>query len=131
MRTWPTNIIIWEIVVNEFLFISVYIFTGQPNILFLVNHESTSSGRSINVNIFMCTNHTLSGVCENQHFFLNIYLHDLIHFFCTLLTFWTDFYYFHGDFWHAKNVEGRGGALRKCIVCILMKMLTFMDGPLM
>ncbi len=40
-------------------------------------------------------------VCENQHFFH------------TLLTFWRDFYYFHGDFWHSKNVDvysfgGRG-----------------------
>ncbi len=25
--------------------------------------------------------------------------------FCTLLTFWPDFYYFHGDFWHSKNVD--------------------------
>ncbi len=25
---------------------------------------------------------------------------------------------------------GGGGGLRKCIVCTLMKMLTFMDGPL-
>ncbi len=36
-----------------------------------------------------CTNHTLlegGGICENQHFFH------------TLLTFWPDFYYFHGDF---------------------------------
>ncbi len=32
-------------------------------------------------------------VCENQHFFH------------TLLTFWPDFYYFHGDFWHSKNVN--------------------------
>ncbi len=33
---------------------------------------------------------TGGGVCENQHFF------------CTLLTFWPDFYYFHGDFWHSN-----------------------------
>ncbi len=31
------------------------------------------------------------GVCENQHFFH------------TLLTFWHDFYDFHGDFWHFKS----------------------------
>ncbi len=31
--------------------------------------------------------------CENQHFFH------------ILLTFWSDFYYFHGDFWHSKNVD--------------------------
>ncbi len=39
------------------------------------------------------------GVCENQHFFH------------TLLSFWPDFYYFHGDFWHSKNVDvyQRGG----------------------
>ncbi len=39
-----------------------------------------------------CTNHTLSGGkgggSENQKKFH------------TLLTFWLDFYYFHGDFWH-------------------------------
>ncbi len=33
------------------------------------------------------------GVCENQHLF------------CTLLTFWPDFYYFHRDFWHSKYVD--------------------------
>ncbi len=72
---------------------------------------------------YKCTNHTLSGerVCENQHFF------------CTLLSFWPDFYYFNGDFCHSKNVDvysfwGRGG-LTKCMVCTLVKMLTFMDGP--
>ncbi len=32
-------------------------------------------------------------VCENQPFFH------------TVLTFWTDFYYFHGDFWYSKNVD--------------------------
>ncbi len=52
---------------------------------------------SINVNIFTSvqTIHFLGGwrVCENQHFFP------------TLLTFWHDFYYFHGDFWHSKNVD--------------------------
>ncbi len=26
-------------------------------------------------------------------------------FFHTLLTFSPDFYYFHGDFWHSKNVN--------------------------
>ncbi len=31
--------------------------------------------------------------CENQHFF------------CTLLTFWSDFYSFRGDFWHSKNTD--------------------------
>ncbi len=56
-------------------------------------------------------------------------------FFCTLLTFWPDFYYFHGDFWNSKNVDvysffgGGGRGLGKCMVCTLMKMLTFMDGP--
>ncbi len=63
--------------------------------------------------------------CENQHF-------------ChTILTFWPDFYYFHGEFWHSKmlrctlfwGVGGGGGGLRKCIVCTLVKMLTFIDGP--
>ncbi len=63
------------------------------------------------------------GVCENQHIF------------CTLVTFWHDFYYFHRDFWYSKNVDvysfgPGGGGLRKCMVCTLMKMLTFMDGPL-
>ncbi len=33
------------------------------------------------------------GVCENQHFFL------------TLLHFCPDFYYFHRDFCHPKNVD--------------------------
>ncbi len=33
------------------------------------------------------------GGCENQHFP------------CTLLTFWPDFYYFHGDFWHSKDFD--------------------------
>ncbi len=33
------------------------------------------------------------GVCENQHFFH------------ALLTIWPDFYFFHGDFWHSKNVD--------------------------
>ncbi len=64
------------------------------------------------------------GVCKNQLFFR------------TLLTFWPDFYYFHGDFWQSKNVDvyslgDGGGGLRKCMVCTLVKMLTFMDGPLM
>ncbi len=76
----------------------------------------------INVNIFTSvqTIHFWGerGVCENQHFFY------------TLLTFWSDFYYFHG---HSKNVDVYsflgGGGLRKCMVCTLMKMLTFMDGP--
>ncbi len=63
------------------------------------------------------------GVSENQHFFY------------TLLTFWSDFYYFHGDFWHSKIMMctlflGRGGGgLRKCMVCTLMKTLTFLDAP--
>ncbi len=30
------------------------------------------------------------GVCENQHIFR------------TLIPFWPDFYYFHGDFWNSK-----------------------------
>ncbi len=70
-----------------------------------------------------CTNHTHSGgggggVCENQHF---------VH---TLLTFWPDFFNFHGDFWHSKNVDVYSfGGLTKCLVCTVMKMLTFMDGP--
>ncbi len=55
-------------------------------------------------------------------------------FFHTLLTFWPDFYYAHGDTWHSKNVDVYsflgGGGLRKCMVCSLMKMLTFMDCPL-
>ncbi len=65
----------------------------------------------------------VGGICENQHFFH------------TLLTFWPDFYYFHADFWHSNffNVYsfwgGGGGGLRKFMVCTLMKMLTFMDGP--
>ncbi len=59
---------------------------------------------------FMCTKHTLSGVgdvCENHTFF------------CTLLTFWPDCYYFHGEFWHSKVfmctrlfVLGGGGSQR-------------------
>ncbi len=59
------------------------------------------------------------GVCENQIFF------------CTLLTFWADF---QGIFGTQKMLmctlflRGEGG-LRKCMVCSLMKMLTFMDGP--
>ncbi len=44
-----------------------------------------------------CTNHILLGgggdVCENQHFLY------------TLLMFWPDFYYFHGDFCQSKNVD--------------------------
>ncbi len=55
----------------------------------------------------------------------------------TLLTFWPDYYYyFHGDFWHSINVDvysfflGGGGGLRKCMICTLVKMLTFTDGPL-
>ncbi len=32
-------------------------------------------------------------ICENHHFF------------CAHLTFWPDFYYFHGDVWHSKNVD--------------------------
>ncbi len=64
------------------------------------------------------------GVCENQHFF------------CTLLTFWPDFYYFHRDCWHSKSVDVYsffevGGGFRKRMDCTLMKMLTFMDGPLL
>ncbi len=27
-----------------------------------------------------------------------------INIFSKHLTFWPDFYYFHGDFWHSKNV---------------------------
>ncbi len=52
-------------------------------------------GPSINVNIFMSaqTNTYLGGVCENQHFFH------------ILLSFWPDFYFFHGDFCHSKNVD--------------------------
>ncbi len=62
-----------------------------------------------------CTNHTLSvagrGVCENQNIFRK------------LLTSWPDLYYFHGDFWHSKNVDvysflGGGWGLRKYMVCI-------------
>ncbi len=45
------------------------------------------------------------GVCENQHFFLYT------------LTFWTDFYYFHGDFGTEKNLMYtlflRGGGSQK------------------
>ncbi len=59
------------------------------------------------------------GVYENQHFFH------------TLLSFWPDFYYFHGEFGTQKTIFlGVGGGLRKCMVCTLVKMLTFMDGPL-
>ncbi len=71
-----------------------------------------------------CTNHIRlgrKGVCENQHFFH------------TLLTFWPDFYYFHRDIWHSKMLMCTlfgGGGLRKCMVCTLMKMLTFMNSPL-
>ncbi len=32
------------------------------------------------------------GFCEHQHFFH------------TLLTFWSDLYYFHGEFLHSQNV---------------------------
>ncbi len=28
-----------------------------------------------------------------------------INIFSIHLTFWPDFYYFHGDFWHSKNVD--------------------------
>ncbi len=51
------------------------------------------------------------GVFENEHFFH------------TLLTFWTDFVYFHGDFSHTKNVDVYSflGGLRKRKVCTLMK----------
>ncbi len=55
-------------------------------------------------------------------------------FFSTLLTFWPDFYYFHGDFLHSKMMCTLflwGEGLRKRMVCTLMKMLTFMDGPLL
>ncbi len=47
-----------------------------------------------------------------------------------------DFYYFHGDFGTQKMLmcflffEREGGGLRKSMVCTLMKMLTFVDGPL-
>ncbi len=55
---------------------------------------------SINVNIFMSvlTIHFREegGVCENQHFFH------------TLLTFWPDFYYFHGDLWVSEiDIDGQ------------------------
>ncbi len=37
-----------------------------------------------------------------------------------------------GYFWHLKNVLflGRGGGLRKCMICTLMKMLTIIASPL-
>ncbi len=42
------------------------------------------------------------------------------HFFSTLLTFWTDFHYLIGDFWHSKNVDVYsffgGGGLTKGMV---------------
>ncbi len=66
----------------------------------------------------------------------SIVFHENQHFFHTLLSFWPDFYYFHRDFWHSKMLmctlfrEG-GVGLRKCMVCTLMKRLTFMDGPYM
>ncbi len=41
-----------------------------------------------------CTNHTLSGAGSVK-----------INIFCVHLTFWPDFYYFNGDFWHSKNVD--------------------------
>ncbi len=54
--------------------------------------------------------YTLRGgvFCENQHFFH------------TLLTFWRDFYYFHGDFCHSKNVDvytffGGGGGVSESV----------------
>ncbi len=54
-------------------------------------------GPSISVNIFMSvqTIHFREGggFCENQNNF------------CILSTFWPDFYYFHWDFWHSKNVD--------------------------
>ncbi len=43
-----------------------------------------------------CTNNTFlggRGVCENQHYFH------------TLLPFWPDFYYIHGNFWNSKDVD--------------------------
>ncbi len=47
------------------------------------------------------------GFCENQYFFH------------TLLTFWSDFYYVRGDFWHSINGDvyslGGGGDLRMCL----------------
>ncbi len=85
-----------------------------------------AKGLSINVNIFTSVQTTKfqgergGGVCENQHFFH------------TLLTFWPDFFNFHGDFVLPKNVNVysfREGGLRECMVCTLMKMLTFMDSP--
>ncbi len=64
----------------------------------------------------------MGGVFENQHLF------------CKLLTFWPDFYYFHGDLWHSKNVDVYsllvgGGGLRKCMVCTLVKMLNLWMAP--
>ncbi len=41
-----------------------------------------------------CTNHTLW-----------VWFYEKQHFFNKLFTFWSDFYYFHGDFWHSKNVD--------------------------
>ncbi len=44
----------------------------------------------------ICHHHkpyTFDGGSENQDFFH------------TLLTFWPDFYYFHGDNWYSKNVD--------------------------
>ncbi len=66
--------------------------------------------------VHKCTKHILSGggVCENQHF-------ELI------------FIIFMGIFGTQKMLMCTpffgGGGLRKCTVCILMKILTFMDGP--
>ncbi len=51
------------------------------------------------------------------------------------LTHHNDFFFFFSwGIWHSKNVVyffGMGeGGLRKCMVCTLVKMLTFMDNPL-
>ncbi len=71
-----------------------------------------------------CTNHTLSGGGAVK-----------INIFSVHLTFWPDFYYFQQDFWHSSFVLysflGEGGGLRKCMVCTLLKMLTFMNSPLL
>ncbi len=48
-------------------------------------------------------------------------------------TFWPDFYYFHADFWHSKNVDvysfrGGGRVSQKVYGLYLMKMVAFMNG---
>ncbi len=69
--------------------------SSQHRLLIPETYSNNNKGPSINGKISMSirTIHFRGGgVWENQHFFH------------TLTTFWPDFYYFHVDFWHSKNV---------------------------